>query len=1130
MRKSMLAYLSAAVMIGTIFLVPGAATANPTPQDIGTEVIGGRTWTTDIRVTRNGGQDHVPQITVDADHDAHILWQSTRSPSGYYYVKLNRQGELLSEETFISSKILTSWGAQYVYGPTIDIDSQENLHVVFDFDYQNVGYAKFDYQGNELVAEKKVGPVDGGSSHTPSVAVGTDDTVHISNEDYKFQCEDDVYHKLANDGTEIWTNRVVSSDVATHVEFDLIKVSRYSGNILFTFGSSSGTWLGRMDKYGVKSMPSVKIRPETDYKIVDVTETPNGDMHCVWFDPTTGGKIHYSRVNATGVKQQDNIIIAPNAVNAGMPRIASTGSGLAVVVWEDRRNGNMDIYYAVIDNTLFTSPTDMVLPENVRLTQQGNDQTEPWVAIDPDDNFHVAWTDMRDGNQEIYYKFMFNFALELYADPIDLANLFFIHPNETKILTMYLKNKGGLKDSYTIDLSYSPGATQDGWRIDIDTTVVNDLAAGEVTTLQLTMHAPADAKKGDHVNMTINASSQTAPGSWDTIEINTYVQVTRSLSLNVAPNLQVADNGETVAFTLVAKNTGDVIENQINIRYGGAETPQGWTVASNKDTLALEPQESGAFTMSVTVPADTSLAPANMLGRIGILVESSADSTVTAARELLVSVKANFVIGMKADFERQFIDPGDSARYTISINNIGNLAGQAQINVESQQPSQAGWVASLDRETVFLRGGEQTDVVLTVTSPQNAIANSRLPLVVSAFALKFGTTGSTDVTTFVNRIYGLTVDVGAAADVRVGRVASYPVTVTNTGNGDETLTLAPYLQEAGWSMSFAQSAVEVQSIFVPHGETRTFEARATTDSHAAAGIHTPVMNIIDEAIVSHYVPLPVRVVQFFSVELTAQEFKLAGSPLKTLQYDLDLKNLGNGPDNFTLSIEPLDVNAWDARYFLVVTDQTAETLVPVTTVALTGGGTAHVRLLITVPRATDAQEVQFTAHATSASGESDALLLVAEVRLADLTIDRIDFSPTTPIAGEITAITLTISNAGDIEGTPVKVEFYDQGSRIATDELTRVAGGQKGYVTFAWLPTPGDHSLRFVVDPPAVDPVTGLVEPNGLVFEKNELDNEKTQVVSVGATTSFLPGFDGAFALAGIAMVALGVASRRRRD
>jgi len=347
--------------------------------------------------------------------------------------------------------------------------------------------------------------------------------------------------------------------------------------------------------------------------------------------------------------------------------------------------------------------------------------------------------------------------------------------------------------------------------------------------------------------------------------------------------------------------------------------------------------------------------------------------------------------------------------------------------------------------------------------------------------------------------------------------------------------LAPASLELNWNMTFSVNNAEVTSVFVPHGESRTFSTLVQTSNLASAGTHTPVAAVIDQALGQHLLPMPVKVVQFFGVELTAQEFKLAGSPSRTLQYDLELKNVGNGPDSFTLSVEDLAVEVWNAKFQQLQVRQNTtnplvndEVFVDADVVSLLAHDTTTLRLLITVPRDTTSRQVQFTARATSASGEQDSLILVTDIKLADLKIDRVDFSPTTPVPGQITAITVAVANVGDIEGAPIIVEFRDNGQVLATDQVSRIAQGQRGYVTFAWLPTPGEHSLQFVVDPSFLDEA-GVLQSRGHVIEVNEDDNTFTVAKPVGAQTSFLPGFDGAVALGAVAAGAVVLSALRRR-
>jgi uncharacterized membrane protein len=1096
------------------------ASAAPTPTAVGTVSIGGITWTDDIRVTRNGASDTAPQITVDANHDAHIMWQSARSPAGYYYVKLNRLAEFLSQETYIPAKVLAGWGSAYPLGPTIDIDSQNNLHVVYDDGWENVKYMKLDEQGNVLVPEKNVGPMDGIASHTPSVAVGTDDTVHIAHEEYKFQCEDITYSKLANDGSDIWLDRVVSSDVASHCEFSLIKTDKYNGNIMFTFGSASGTWLGRFNKFGVKDMASVKLRSQTDYLIADVAATPDGVIHTVWQD---GGHIRYTRVNGTGVKVLDAVDLTPNAQSPGFPRIAATSDNKAVVVWEDSRAGNKEIYFAIITPDLVGTGGAFQPPENIRLTTAGADSTAPWIAIDADNNFHVAWVDNRDGNNEIYYKFAFNFALELLADPIDVANMLFIHPNETKVLPMLLKNKGGLDDGYNLNLNYTPGADSLGWRVTIDRSYVDVLGSMETIPVNLTVKAPAQGKKGDTISVSVNASSISASTAFDRIDLNIFIQVTRAVKLNVDSTVKNGNNGDTVAFNMLVSNTGDVREDSIRLEHILGTGPGDWVVTLDKSSVALDPKASTNFTVWVSIPEN---APGLVPALFGITAFSSVDSTARDSKQLTVSVRAAFIIQMSANPPQRTVDPGATAVYDLSITNIGNLPSQVQINVQAQNPTLPGFTAALDRETLYLRGGDQTSLQLTVGVPANAVADTRLTLVVSGLSPAYGTEGRVDVTTFVNRVQGLDFQLGSALPGRVGRPVSYELEVQNNGNGDETLQFAPGLNPERWNIEFLDGPATITNLFIPHGQSKKIQVRTTIGTDALAGNHVLTVSALDEFGNAHIVPVSVGVVQFFAVEMTTPEFKRQGSPGSTIEYSLTVTNNGNGPDNFTLSTDGLSAAYGQARFFTVSHDLGGnEFRQPVEgAVAIGAHGSQELKMLISVPIDAKESTVQFSARASSQGQEQDAALLQIDIRKADLRPGTVTLTPSAPNIGQITAITVEVQNTGDIDAQPVIVAFYDNGQLIGTEELVRVASQSKGYVTFAWLPTAGEHSLRFVIDP-----VSGPGDLIGKVVESDETNNvgqPAKDPIGVGTSTT-LPGFDSVLVLAAIG--SLLVASRLRR-
>ena len=548
-------------------------------------------WTDDLRVTTNSASDLLPQITVDKNHDAHIFWMR----DGWYYKKFDRFGNALTKEKQINTQSVTRFLSEKV----VDIDSNQDIHFVWvPGGYSGeVHYVKYDNQGNVLIPEM-VAVDNQQSTHVPNMAVSVDDAVNIIYEDYRYQCEDINYNKLI-DGKIIKDAICISNDVASHCEFCNIATDRYN-TVYANFGSNTGSWIGAINSEGVHPWESQALPITTSYQTAGMACSPDQHVHVTWFE---SGSIYYQRYNMRNIAVTEPILV-------------DQGNLGEHPVWSDLRNPGIAADSA--NNVVITyTKDDMVYYKYIKHrtwndTEVGGynlvDKTgcrRPRVAIDPDDNVHVVWEDTRSGNTEIYYKFAYNFQLKLYADPVDLQNMFFFHPNETKVLPFEVQNTGGIADKYDVELNSDDIA--EGWTIELNNTYC-ELEGESSWPFRLTATSPEYASEGDKTYINITVRSRGNSEKTDAISFIAFIIVTHDVSLTCRNPVSTVYPGKSVSYNLFVTNIGDVPERIKVIGLIGA--PEGWDYEiigpklDDTGKVELEPKKGTNLTVHINSPED----------------------------------------------------------------------------------------------------------------------------------------------------------------------------------------------------------------------------------------------------------------------------------------------------------------------------------------------------------------------------------------------------------------------------------------------------------------------------------------------------------------------------------------------
>lgn len=121
------------------------------------------------------------------------------------------------------------------------------------------------------------------------------------------------------------------------------------------------------------------------------------DLHVVWMDLRDGSfDIYYKRSSDGGITWGTDIRLTTDPGDSEYPTVAAAGS-LVIAAWHDNRDNNPEIYCKRSTDGGLTWGSDFRLTNNIAASNY------PGVTISGT-TVHVVWMDNRDSNEEIYYK------------------------------------------------------------------------------------------------------------------------------------------------------------------------------------------------------------------------------------------------------------------------------------------------------------------------------------------------------------------------------------------------------------------------------------------------------------------------------------------------------------------------------------------------------------------------------------------------------------------------------------------------------------------------------------------------------------------------------------------------------
>ncbi|MHA1410852.1 MAG: hypothetical protein ACTSQY_11185, partial [Candidatus Odinarchaeia archaeon] len=218
----------------------------------------------------------------------------------------------------------------------------------------------------------------------------------LMNEDHKKPTNRLIHHFLSNIGEDDHHPKIHEHHTGDFANYQIINPGAFIQDFLEDSGDPEHP--NSQKHYNLNDIPTFNITKDIITNTYLNLNYDNKPINIVSSEPKTtifSGWIEFEKQN--GIFDQEEIKVNEYCGNKDHrnPKMACDEVGNYIIVWQDNRNDNWDIYYQ-----RYTSSGEKI-GDNVQVTSATNYQYDPDVSMNKQGEFVISWTSSENGG-DIY--------------------------------------------------------------------------------------------------------------------------------------------------------------------------------------------------------------------------------------------------------------------------------------------------------------------------------------------------------------------------------------------------------------------------------------------------------------------------------------------------------------------------------------------------------------------------------------------------------------------------------------------------------------------------------------------------------------------------------------------------------